>query len=52
MGQFSLIGAIIFIIVIVLIVFVIKKVTEPKRNMKQENERLKRELSKFKNNNQ
>lgn len=49
MDNFSVVGLIIFIAGVALVVFAVKKALEPKRKLKQENERLKRELNKYKN---
>lgn len=51
MNSFSLIGTIIFIIVVILIVFVLKKYFKSKRELEQENHNLKKELNDYKNNN-
>lgn len=51
MNSFSLIGTIIFIIVVILIVFVLKKYFKSKRKLEQENHNLKKELNDYKNNN-
>lgn len=48
--SFSFIGTLIFIMVVVLIVLAIRKIIHSRKEMKQENERLRKELSDLKNN--
>jgi flagellar biogenesis protein FliO len=49
MNSFSFIGTIILIAVVILIVYAVNKFFKSKRELKQENQKLKKEINEYKN---